>query len=70
MLSIIEELKLDVELGKPEMIVTIDRQKANRLGVSTGQVADLLRTSLFGKEISTYKDGEDNYPINLRLKEK
>ncbi|MEE9439946.1 MAG: efflux RND transporter permease subunit, partial [Saprospiraceae bacterium] len=45
-ISGIEELKLDVELGKPEMIVTIDRQKANRLGVSTGQVADLLRTSL------------------------
>jgi multidrug efflux pump subunit AcrB len=66
----IEELKLDVELGKPEMIVHVDRQKANRLGTSTGQVADLLRTALYGKEISTYKDGEDNYPINIRLQEK
>ena len=69
-ISGIEELKLDVELGKPEMIVHVDRQKANRLGVVTGQVADLLRTSLYGKEISTYKDGEDNYPINIRLQEK
>jgi len=69
-ISGIEELKLDVELGKPEMIVNIDRQKANRLSVSTGQVADLLRTSLYGKEISTYKDGEDNYPINIRLQDK
>lgn len=66
----IEELKLDVELGKPEMIITVDRQKANRLGVVTGQIADLLRTSLYGKEISTYKDGEDNYPINIRLQER
>ncbi len=69
-ISGIEELKLDVELGKPEMLVKIDRQKANRLSVSTGQVADLLRTSLYGKEISTYKDGEDNYPVNIRLQDK
>ncbi|MCF6350707.1 MAG: efflux RND transporter permease subunit [Flavobacteriaceae bacterium] len=69
-ISGIEELKLDVELGKPEMILRVDRQKANRLGVSTGQIADVLRTALYGKEISTFKDGEDNYPINIRLQEK
>ena len=69
-ISGIEDLKLDVELGKPEMIVHVDRQKAKKLGVSTGQIADLLRTSLYGKEISTFKDGEDNYPINIRLQDK
>jgi multidrug efflux pump subunit AcrB len=26
-----------------------------------------MRTALFGKEVSTYKDGEDDYPINIRL---
>jgi len=66
----VEDFTLDVEIGKPEMLVNIDRQKANRLNVRTGQVADVLRTSLYGKEISTYKEGEDNYPINLRLQEK
>lgn len=69
-ISGVEELKIDVALGKPEMIVHIDRQKANRLGVSTGQIADLLRTSLYGKEISTFKEGEEKYPINIRLQEK
>lgn len=62
----IEELKLDVDQGKPEMPITIDRDKARRLGVSTGQIGGALRTSLFGKEVSTYKDGEDDYPINIR----
>jgi multidrug efflux pump subunit AcrB len=66
----IEELKLDVEQGKPELPIIIDRQKARRLNVSTGQIGDALRTSLFGKEISTFKDGEDDYPINLRLMDK
>ena len=65
----IEELKLDIDQGKPEMIVTIDRQKARRLGVSTGQIGMNLRTALYGKEISTYKDATDDYPINLRLKD-
>jgi multidrug efflux pump subunit AcrB len=63
----IEELKLDVELGKPEMPIIIDRDKARRLDLSTYQIGDALRTALFGKEVSTYKDGEDDYPINMRL---
>jgi multidrug efflux pump subunit AcrB len=65
----IEELKLDIDQGKPEMIVTVDRQKARRLGISTGQVGMNLRTALYGKEISTYKDASDDYPINMRLKD-
>ena len=64
----IEELKLDIDQGKPEMLISVDRQKARRLGVSTGQIGANLRTALYGKEISTYKNADDDYPINLRLK--
>ena len=28
-----------------------------------------LRTALFGREVGTYKDGEDDYPINVRFDE-
>ena len=63
----IEKLKVDLELSKPELLVTIDRDQARRLGVSTAQVASTIRTALFGKEISKFKDGEDEYPIILRL---
>jgi len=66
----IEGLKLDVKLGNPELIVHIDRDKARRFGLSTGQIAMTIRTALFGKEISDYKDGEDEYPIQLRLQDK
>ena len=64
----IEELKLDIDQGKPELLISVDRQKARRLGVSTGQIGANLRTALYGKEISTYKNADDDYPINLRLK--
>jgi multidrug efflux pump subunit AcrB len=65
----IEELKSDLEVGKPELLVKIDRDKARRFGISTSQVASELRTALFGIEVSKFKDGEDEYPIQLRLKD-
>jgi multidrug efflux pump subunit AcrB len=65
----IEGLKIDLDVGKPEMIIRIDRDKAQMFGLSTYQIASTLRTALFGKEISQYKVGEDEYPIQLRLLE-
>lgn len=66
----IEKLKSDLETGKPELVVNIDREKARRFGLSTGMIANEIRTSLFGKEISKFKQGEDDYEIQLRLKDK
>lgn len=65
----IEELKIDVNKQKPEMPIRIDREKARRLGLSTYSVGDAIRSGLFGKEVSRYKEGEDDYPINIRFKE-
>ena len=64
----IEGLNIDLDLGKPEMLVHINRDEARRFGMSTGMIASSIRTALFGKEISDFKDGEDEYPIQLRLK--
>ena len=66
----IEGLKVDLELSKAEMLVQIDRDMARRLGVSTSQVGSTIRTALFGKEVSKFKDGEDEYPITLKLADK
>jgi multidrug efflux pump subunit AcrB len=62
-----DELKIDVAGDKPELPIVVDRAKARSLGVSTGQIGDALRTALFGKEISRYKEGESDYPINIRF---
>ncbi|NJC25730.1 efflux RND transporter permease subunit [Neolewinella antarctica] len=63
----IEELQADIKLGVPELEVKIDREAARRYGLSTFSIASALRTSVYGKEISKYKQGEDEYPIFLRL---
>jgi len=66
----IEKLKTDLDTGKPELIIDIDREKARRFGLSTYSVANEVRTSLFGKEISKFKQGEDDFKIQLRLDKK
>ena len=65
----VEELKSDFESNKPEIVINIDREKANREGISTGQIGGLLRTAIFGTEISRFRDANDDYPIQLRIKE-
>ena len=65
----IEELKADVEIGKPELLINIDREAARRFEVSTFAIANAVRTAIFGKEVSKYKQGEDEYPITVRLDE-
>lgn len=63
----VEKLTLNVETGKPELKIEIDRDKARLFNTSTGQIASAIRTSLFGKDISTYKKGDETYDINLRF---
>lgn len=65
----IEELKIDVNKLKSELDVRVDRQKAGQLGVSTSAVGQTLRRSIYGEEVSTYKEGDDDYEINVRLNE-
>jgi len=65
----IERLRSDLEMGKPELLINIDRESARRFGLSSAMVANEIRTALFGKEISKYKQGEDEYEVYLRLQD-
>lgn len=65
----IENLKSNLELNKPELIVDINRDKANREGVSSGQIGSAIRNALYGEEATKFRDGEEEYPIKIRLRE-
>ena len=62
----IEELKSDLQSNKPEIVVEIDRERANREGISTAIIGKELRDAIFGAEVSKFKDAKDDYPIQLR----
>ena len=66
----IEELKIDVNKSKSELEVTVDRRKAGQLGVSTVAVGQTLRRAIYGEEVSTYKEGDDDYEVNVRFNDK
>ena len=63
----IEELKIDVDKNKPELPIDVDIERARRYGLSIYQVGDAIRSSLYGREVSTFKDGDDDHKINLRF---
>ncbi|WP_136467776.1 efflux RND transporter permease subunit [Flagellimonas onchidii] len=65
----IDELKIDVNKSKPSMLVEVDRKKAGELGVSTGQVGQQLRNSIFGAKAGIYKEDGEDYDIYVRFNE-
>lgn len=65
----VEELKSDLVMNKPEINILVDRERANRNNINTGQIGLALRTSIFGKEVSKLRDANDEYPIMVRLRE-
>ncbi|SHE81472.1 Multidrug efflux pump subunit AcrB [Flavobacterium fontis] len=65
----IEKLQVDINKDSPELEVNVDRANAGSLGISTGQLGFTLRRSVYGQEISTYKEGDDDYNIVMRMQE-
>jgi len=64
----VEELRSDMVVSKPEINIEIDRDRANREGISTAQIGSEFRTAILGKEATKFKDGEDEIPVNIRLR--
>jgi hydrophobe/amphiphile efflux-1 (HAE1) family protein len=53
-------------VGKPQVRVTIDRERAADLGVEVSDVADALQLLVGGLKVTTYEEGADDYDIRMR----
>ncbi|MEP7375461.1 MAG: efflux RND transporter permease subunit [Chitinophagaceae bacterium] len=62
----IENLQPDVDLNNPEITINVDREKAMIEGITTAQLGMEIRAAVFGREVSSIKDGEDEYKIQVR----
>jgi multidrug efflux pump subunit AcrB len=62
----VEQLRSNLEDRNPEIAVNIDRNRANREGISTGQIGLEVRTAIYGSEASKFKTADDEYPIQVR----
>ena len=62
------DVDTSVSLNRPEMTVSIDRQRASDLGVRAADVGNAVRLMIAGEDqISTYKEGDEQYDVTLQL---
>jgi len=58
----------NLNLNSPELQVKVDRQRASDLGVRMTDVSSTVRLMYSGEdEISTYKEGSEQYPVTMQL---
>jgi HAE1 family hydrophobic/amphiphilic exporter-1 len=55
--------------GRPELALQIDRPKAAVLGLTVSGVASNIRTSVGGTQAAFFRQGGNEYPIIVRLRE-
>jgi HAE1 family hydrophobic/amphiphilic exporter-1 len=71
-ISKVEGVK-DVDISrkeeKPEMKVVIDRDKASQMGLSVKDIGKTIETYFAGTTASKYREGGDEYDIEVRLRE-
>ena len=76
--AMVEKMKQDpiyrdpdtsIEVGNPEVRVTIDRTKAADLGVRAGDVAQALNILSAGQITSTYSENSKQYDVVVRAEE-
>jgi multidrug efflux pump subunit AcrB len=66
----IENLVADVQNDKPEIVFDIDRERANREGISSDQINKNLGTAIFGAKAADFRNTkEDDYQIKVRAME-
>ena len=64
------DAKIDVSNASPEIHVAVDRARAADLGVRMSTVGNTLRLMVAGDdEISTYREGGEQYPVKIRVLE-
>ena len=63
----IADLKDDFDAARPEIKITINREKAALYKLNTTSIASTVRTAINGSVASKYRVGEDEYDITVRL---
>jgi multidrug efflux pump len=61
-------LDTDLRLNKPQLDISIDRDRASQLGVSVSDIGGTLEMLLGGKAISEFKRGTKQYDVIAQLR--
>ncbi|HET7410176.1 MAG TPA: efflux RND transporter permease subunit, partial [Paracoccaceae bacterium] len=61
--------ELDFEQNLPQLEISIDRQRANDLGISVETIAATLQTMIASREVTTFVQAGREYPVLLQAEE-
>ena len=65
----VEDVRDDYVEGIPSVQVNVDRQKAALFGLTTDMIGFALKSAYNGLNVSSFRQGDDDYDITLQLKE-
>jgi HAE1 family hydrophobic/amphiphilic exporter-1 len=60
------DVDTNLNTGKPETAVRLDRPKAADLGVQVSDAAEALRLLVGGDQVTTYNEGGEQYEVHVR----
>jgi multidrug efflux pump subunit AcrB len=63
----IEGLESDMQRGRPEVVVHVDREAAALYDLNTSQIGGTVRTAIQGSSAAKFRSGNDEYDITVRL---
>jgi CzcA family heavy metal efflux pump len=63
----IKDLKDDYDEARPEIKISIDREKASLFGLNTTTIASTVRTAINGTTASKFRVAEEEYDVTVRL---
>ncbi|MDH3346888.1 MAG: efflux RND transporter permease subunit [Desulfobulbaceae bacterium] len=66
----VKDIRDDYVEGSPTVKVVVDRQRAALFGLSTDAIGFALKTVYNGLDVSSYRQGDDDFDITVRLSEK
>ena len=61
--------QLSTDPGRPEYGIQVDRPKAALFGLTMTNVATTIQTNIAGTQAALYREGGNEYPIMVRLRE-
>jgi multidrug efflux pump subunit AcrB len=63
----VRNMKLSSDMGSPEVVVDIDREKMARAGLDLGSVGGTLQYAFAGDQTAKFLKGDYQYDINVRF---
>lgn len=65
----VTDVEDDYDPGMPEMNFLVDQELAGRVGLRSSEIATVIRGAIQGIEVSTYREGNEEFDIVVRLPE-